>query len=239
MRTPKGKSAWEDAYDTILQQILTLQIQPGEVVTELSLAERTGLGRTPVREALKRLEQEGLIVTTNRTKHVYILTIKEVKEIFELKRCIEASATRWAIAKGKESDFQRLRNILSELKAIAAKRPTDDEHEEDWLAEWLEKDKQLHDQIFEMADNKQASQLITILNTKWHRLKLGILTMEGRTEKSIIEHEKFVHAILNRDADSAEIAIKEHLNNLERMLIKMMKLFHYPTALSTTSSKNR
>lgn len=226
--SPKRKKAWEKAYETVLQLILNLQIKPGEVVTELSLSDRTGFGRTPVREALKRLEQEGLIITTNRTKRIYILTIKEIEEIFDLKICVEAAISRWAITKGKERDFKKLENILNGLRAIAAKRPNDERHEEEWLKEWLEKDEQLHHHLFKMADNKRAEQLIKNLNTQWHRLKLGILAMEGRIEKSILEHEKFVNAILRRDANAAEEATKEHLQNLEKMLVKMMKLFNYP-----------
>jgi GntR family transcriptional regulator, rspAB operon transcriptional repressor len=226
----RPQKAWEQAYELIEQQILNLQIEPGEVVTEISLAERLGIGRTPVREALKKLEEKGLIITHNGRKRVYILTIREIDEIFDLKVCIEGGTARWAALRGQEEDFAALEKIMGEMKGFVGQRPPDERGEAEWLKKWLEIDKRLHGLLFRMAHNRKSESLIKSLNTQWHRLKVGILTMEGRIEKAVLEHEKFVQAILNRDASAAEKAMKEHLENLRKELVKLLKIFHYPTA---------
>lgn len=223
------KKAWEQAYETLENLILTGRIEPGEVVTEISLSERLGIGRTPVREALKKLEQKGLIDTQNGRKRVYILSIREIDEIFDLKVCIEGGIASWAAIRGREDDFETLKKIMEEMKAFVTQRPNDENEEQKWLAHWLEIDKRLHGTLFIMAYNRKSEDIIKNLNTQWHRLKVGILTMEGRIQKAVVEHERFVQAVLNRDPRGAEEAMKEHLENLRRELIKLLKLFHYPS----------
>jgi DNA-binding GntR family transcriptional regulator len=223
-----SKKAWEEAYETILDQILTLQIKPGEAVTEIALSDRLGIGRTPVREALKRLEQEGLIVTHNQRKRVYILSIREIEEIFDLKTAIEGSIARWATERGTDAQFADLQRIQDALDGFRAARETDDKAEEAWLTDWLDLDRGLHAHLFQMAENHRAEGVIKNLNVQWHRLKVGILAMEGRIDRTVAEHQKFVEAILARDPAAAEQAMAEHLQNLKRELVKLLKVYHYP-----------
>ena len=81
----KNGNSVQEAYDAIQGLILSSKIEPEQVITELGLSEQLKIGRTPVREAIKILEQEGLIVRENRRKRVYLLTIKEAQEIFDIK----------------------------------------------------------------------------------------------------------------------------------------------------------
>ena len=223
-----SKKAWEEAYDVIQDQILTLQIKPGEAVTEIALSDKLGIGRTPVREALKRLEQEGLIVTHNQRKRVYVLSIREVEEIFDLKTAIEGSVARWATERGKEEDFTELRILQEEIKLFLSARAADPQDEEAWLQKWLDLDRTLHAHLFKMAENHRSEGVIKNLNVQWHRLKVGILAMEGRIDRTVAEHQRFIEAILARDPDAAETAMKEHLQNLKRELVKLLKVYHYP-----------
>jgi len=227
---PKSKKRqnWQDAYNAIQNSILSSTIKPGELITEIGMAEQLGIGRTPVREALHKLEQEGLIVTENQRKRVYILTIKEVEEIFDIKMSLESSIAGWAAERGDEADLQELSAVIKEMKRIAAEKPEDEDEEEKWFVTWMKKDNQFHDLLFRMANNNKAEQIILNLNKQWHRLKVGILAMEGRIERSVLEHEKITEAILKRDASGAAEAMQAHLNNLKRMLVKLLKVFHYP-----------
>lgn len=224
-----SKKAWESAYEIIEKLILTSDIKPGEVVTEISLSERLNIGRTPVREALKKLEERGLIETTNGRKSVYLLSIKQVDEIFDIKVCIEGGIAKWAAIRGEEKDFEALEKIMDEMKVFVSQIPHDrSEHEaETVLNKWLDIDKRLHGTLFKMAKNSKSEEIIRNLNTHWHRWKVGLLTMEGRIEKAVVEHERFVLAILNRNPATAEEAMKEHMENLRRELIKLLKLFNY------------
>ena len=96
MKGLKTKNTVETAYINILDNIIHRNLKPGEVVTENSLAEKYGLGRTPIREALKKLELEGLIVTENRTKKIYYLSPEDLEDIFNIKIVLESAIARWA-----------------------------------------------------------------------------------------------------------------------------------------------
>ncbi|MFN4145467.1 MAG: GntR family transcriptional regulator [Runella sp.] len=226
--TVVNKKAWQEAYEVILEKILNLDIKPGEAVTEIALSEQFGIGRTPMREALKRLEQEGLIVTHNGRKRVYILTINEIEEIFDLKGAIEGYVAKWAAQRGSDDDFAELRIIQEEIKLFLSHRATESKEEDKWLEEWLELDRRLHDHLFKMANNKRAESVVKNLNVQWHRLKVGILAMEGRIDKTVAEHQQFVSAIVEKKADLAEKLMTEHLDNLKRELVKLLRVYHYP-----------
>lgn len=221
---------WENAYYSIKEKILKRQIKSGQVVTELSLAEQIGYGRTPVREALKKLEQEGLIYTTNRTKRAYLLTVKEIEEIFDIKMCIESAMVKKAIEKGSTEDFIQLDILLYEFKQISENRPKNSDNEKEWMKEWMAKDEELHSHIFKMANNKRAGQLIESLDEQWHKLRLGIVAIEGRIEKSKREHQDFVQAILDKDTKKAAEAMGDYLLNLKKTIVKLMNYFEYPVA---------
>lgn len=225
----QSKKAREEAYEIIEKLILTSEIKPGEMVTETSLSERLNIGRTPVREALKKLEERGLIETNNGRKSVFVFSIKQVDEIFDLKVCIEGGIAKWAAIRGEEKDFEVLEKILDEMKVFVSQiLPNKNESEaETVLNKWLDIDKRLHSTLFKMAKSRKSEEIIKNLNTQWHRWKVGILTIEGRIEKAVGEHERFVLAILNRNPVLAEEAMKEHMENLRRELIKLLKIFNY------------
>lgn len=223
-----SKKAWEEAYSVIQQQILSLQIKPGEAVTEIALSDRLGIGRTPVREALKRLEQEGLIITHNQRKRVYILSIREIEEIFDLKTAIESNVAKWAAQRGSEEEFIDLHGIQREMEVFLAERASGQKQEDEWLQTWLSIDLRLHAQLFKMAASHRSEVIIQNLNRQWHRLKVGILAMEGRIDKTVLEHQKFVGAILQKDPAAAQRLMEEHLENLKRELVKLLKVYHYP-----------
>ena len=103
-RSSNRKKAWEEAYNYVKKLILSTKLKPGEIISEQSLAEELGISRTPVREALRKLEQEGLIVSNKRRKQVFILTMKDMEEIFDIKEVLESNIARWAAEKGKDEE---------------------------------------------------------------------------------------------------------------------------------------
>ena len=220
--------AWEVAYERIKDLILGMEFKPGDIVSENRMAQRLGISRTPVREALKRLEQEGLIISSNRRKRVYVLTVQEIEEIFDLKKVLEASIARWAAERGSEEDLRELAGIFEAMERIVEGKPEEASELEEWKHAWLEEDRKYHEQLFAMAGNRRAAQIVRSLNTYWHRLRLGIVAIEGRIEVSEGEHRKITEAVCGRDPEAAERAASAHLDNLKNMLVGIMKVFHYP-----------
>lgn len=228
-KTPKNGRAKRIAYDTIKQLIMNADLRPGQAVTEIGLSQQLGISRTPIREALGDLEQEGLIITTKRRKRVYMLSVREVEELFDLKIEIEGAVARWAAQRGSAKQFVRLQSISKRMNNLAAKRPSTEAKESHWLEQWLAIDEELHRTLFEAAGNQRARQTVLTLNVQWHQLKVGMLTLEGRVEKSAVEHERIVAAVCAQKAAEARKRMQTHLQNVKRELIKIMKFAHYPS----------
>ena len=229
-RRPKKKS-WEEAYDYIKNKIFKMKLKPGEMVSEYSLAKELNMSRTPVREALKKLEQEGLIISSpNGRKRVFILTIKDINDIFDLKETLEVSIVRWATERGSEEDIEKLRKVVEEMVRISREkqRYLKENAEEKWLKEWMEVDVQFHELLYKMAGNKRAELFVKNLNDQWQRLRQAILVIEGRIEKSSEEHREIFQSIAKRDVKAAEEAMLSHLRNIRRMLLSVMKAFNFP-----------
>ena len=229
MEAPPVKE-FDKAYQSIRELIVSMKINPGDAITELALAEQLAMGRTPVREALKRLEQDGLITTQNGRKTVYTLSIAEVAEIFDLKITLESAVAGWAAERGNPTDRASLKTVLNELQELARHPPADVWQDTDspFLQHWLDTDRRLHQLLFRMAGNGRAEEVIQKLNMQWHRLRVGMYTIEGRIERGFAEHETFVQAVLAGDAEAARQTMSHHLTNLKSELLRLMRVFQYP-----------
>ena len=225
----KNGRAKQRAYEKIKGLILSANLQPGQAVTETALSKDLGLSRTPVREALHELEREGLVITKNRRKRVHMLTVSDIEDIFDLKIEIESVVAGWAAQRGSKNQFQQLDKISNQMQRLARLRPGSERKEQAWLNKWLVADRKLHALLFQMAHNKRARQIIENFNSQWHQMKLGMLALEGRIEKSAVEHERIVRAVCAQRPVQAEKQMRTHLQNLKKELVKIMKLAHYPS----------
>ena len=152
-----------------------------------------------------------------------------MEEIFDLKIEIESAVAGWAAQRGSKKQFGQLDKISNQMKRLARRRPGDERKQEAWLGKWLVADRGLHALLFAMAGNERARQIIQNFNSQWHQLKLGILTLEGRVEKSAVEHERIVQEVCARRPAKAQRQMRTHLQNLRRELVKIMKLADYPS----------
>ncbi|MDY7027901.1 MAG: GntR family transcriptional regulator [Spirochaetota bacterium] len=224
------EKAWQKAYEYIKEKILTIEIPQGATISEVALAEEIGISRTPIREAIKKLEQEGLIVTENRRKRVYILRIEEIKEIFELKYAIEGEMCALAAQRATVSQINEMQKLLDKMQQFQDSEDLENSSDEHHLIHtWLELDNQFHKLIFNMSGNKKAEVIINQLNFQWHRLRLGLLAMEGRLAKSVNEHIALGSAILDKNPEKAKDIMYQHLSKLEKTIEGIMRIFHYPS----------
>lgn len=224
----KGKNAKNGAYEQIQNLILGMDIRPGETITEIALSNRLGIGRTPVREALKKLEQEGLVITVNRRKKVYVLTVKELEEIFEIKVCLESRVASKAAKKISPAEAKHLSKILADMKAASELVINSEEDEKKRLDTWMEADGKLHHALFQIADNAKVEAIANNLDLQWQRLRLGMYTLEGRIQRSYLEHELIINEILDKKPKEAGQAMDSHLTNVKNELVKLFRMFNYP-----------
>ena len=232
MKRESKRNAWEKAYTAIRDRILNMDLKPGQLVSEVILSKELGISRTPIREAFKKLEQEGLIINQNHRKRVYILTIRELEEIFDMKCAVEGYIAYLAALRKEPSQEVRLRAVMDRMEQFpignGSAAFTEGDHHQRIMA-WLEVDEAFHDILYEMAKNRRAQEYIQNLNRQWHRLRMGINAMEGRIEKSIKEHLDLGKTILAGDAEGARVQMVHHLENLKRSIISIMSYFHYPS----------
>jgi len=222
-----NKSTFKEAYSLILEEILNGTLRPGEVITEVDLAGRYGISRTPVREALSRFQFEGLISTSNRTKRIYSLSSYDIEEIFEMKELIEGNVAKLAAERITDKQAKDLQRVVRGMKRLSKKNPENESEEMELLDTWLDLDKQFHEIIFTAAGNKRAQQYIQLLNLQWHRLNAGLIAIEGRISKAITEHEDIADAITERNPEKARSTMVEHLESLKKVIIKLMAAFGY------------
>jgi len=204
----------EQAYDYVKAQIMNLELKPGQYITDSQVASELNVSRTPVREALRRLEQEGLLVNqARRGWKVYALSLEDIHEIFDIKASLEGMLARRAAACQDEELRQSLREAMEGMKRAA--RTSDGDA-------WLEADFQLHRVIFSMGGNERATGIIQNLNDQWHRVRIGFLAMQGRIERSNPEHEAVVDTILSGDGQEAERLMRIHLDNVRDELVRLL-----------------
>lgn len=202
------------AYDYIREKIITLGFKPGQYITDTDIAGELKISRTPVREAFYRLEKEGLLVNeARRGWRVYTLSLEDIHDIFDIKEAVEGMIAHKAAACEDEDLRAGLLRYLEDMRAAAEAGDT---------TAWLNADIGLHAVLFDMAGNERAARIVANLNDQWHRLRIGFATLQGRTKRSVREHEAFVSAILGGDGESAEKYLRQHLNRVRAELVQLL-----------------
>lgn len=204
----------DQAYEYVKGRIMNLDLKPGQYLTDSQVAKDLEFSRTPVREALRRLEQEGLLINKGRRGwKVYTLSLKDIHDVFDLKEAIEGMVARRAA----QCQDEELRAALSKaLKDMQQAEATGD------VDAWYEADTRLHAVMCRMAANERATRMIENLNVQWHRVRIGFVAIQGRISRSNTEHEAIVTHILAGDGDEAERLIREHLNNVRGELVSAL-----------------
>jgi DNA-binding GntR family transcriptional regulator len=193
-------------YEEVRQAIIDLRLKPGEPLREATMAEQLGVSKTPVREALARLEQEGLVETTSfKGAVVSGYSPQDLKEIYELRELLEGVAARTAAASASDETLDRLNALVAESR----QRRADDDL--DGLAALLG---EFDRAIYEQVDNVRIRALIENLTA--HLTRIGRLTEEipGRVKASVEEHAAIVEAIAAHDVDGAERAMRAHIRSV-------------------------
>lgn len=204
----------EDAYLFVKSKIVNLGYKPGEYITDLQIAESLDISRTPVREAFRILEREGLLVyEPKRGWKVYSLTLNDINEIFEIKINLESLLSRKAAKCTDEILRKKLKDTIDAMRKAA---------DSDDVDAWVNLDQDLHRLIFMMANNQRAMNFIENLNDQWNRLRVGFSARTGRIGRSIGEHEKMVDAILEGNCEKAEQETVAHLNLVRDELISLL-----------------
>jgi DNA-binding GntR family transcriptional regulator len=199
----------DQVYQELKQAIVDLRLQPGQALREATLSAQLGVSKTPVREALVRLQEEGLVtIEPYRGATVSSYAHDDLVEIYELREILEGACARYAATSMTAANHAELQRIVkasqSALKARKADRDT-------VLA-------QLFDDFDECLLQQMANSRIRGLleNLRCHVVRIGRLTVTipGRLEQSVAQHAEIAEAIRSHDPDAAEAAMRHHVRSV-------------------------
>ena len=195
------------AYNAIKRQIVTLKLPPGSVVDETALQAELGLGRTPIREALKQLERDRLItIIPRRGTFVTDVEIADLVPLYESRAVLEAYIARTAAERGKHHHWQQMQAILDE--AMAA----EDRLEADTL---LEVDRLCHEIMYEAANHIYLTDTLIMLYAQSQRLWHKYLPSSDDLRSAIATHQAILDALRSGDGDRAARLVKAHINDFQ------------------------
>lgn len=203
-------------FNTLRQAILTGELKPGERLMEIHLANRLGVSRTPIREAIRKLELEGLVtMIPRRGAEVAQITEKSMKDVLEVRRTLDALSAELAC--------ERISKEEEELLAKACRDFEDAVKTKD--AKIIAKaDVALHDIIAAATGNQRLIQLINNLAEQMYRYRFEYIKDASQHERIIKEHRVIYDSIVKKDKEAASNMAKTHIDNQEKAVINRIRL---------------
>ena len=203
------KAAQRDAYDMILQAIDVGVFKPGDRLVESDLAERFGVSRTPIREALQRLETQSLLARDGRSLIVASLDHNEMSELYTVRSELEGLAARLAARHAAEEEVQVLLDMIDEDTLLLGDP-----------AAMARANRRFHRQIHLASHNRFLVQQLDLVYRSMALMASTSLAAEGRGETALEEHRAIVAAVANRDEQAAYDALKLHISRAFQTRLK-------------------
>lgn len=200
------------AYDYLSNSIINNQFQPGQPIIEQEISKTLGTSRTPVREALKQLESEGLVRhIQGRGTFVSQVTTQDVEEIFDLREMLEVLALQGAWGKIRDDEIEELVKFLSSLDA---KCSSDD---------FYESDRRFHDLIVRNGGNYRLESFLNNINAQIERIRRISSLTPQRLGKSKAEHLEIIYALKERNLTKTEELLRMHIRNVRASAIEVCR----------------
>ncbi len=206
--------------EAIREAIINGDLKPRERLMEIQLAEELGVSRTPIREALRKLEMEGFIVMVPR-KGAYVadLSFKDIADVFEIRSALESLAAGLAAERITDEELEEMERLLVEkAEAIAANN----------IDKLIDVDTKFHEAIYKASRNERLSNIINNLREQIQRFRATTLAYPGRMKTSLDEHRGIVEALQARDIQLSSQLAGEHIENAENSMIESIKMEGLP-----------
>ena len=202
-------------FQTLRQAILTGEFMPGERLMEISLAKRLGVSRTPVREAIRKLELEGLVVMIPRKgAEVAKITVSDLKDVLAVRCHLEEFAASIACDRITEEEKEQLK-VAQEAFEEAVRQKD--------LKMIAQRDVEFHDVIFNATKNKRLLQIINNLREQIYRYRIEYIKDFDYHDTLIREHREIMRTILEGNKKEAEKIMNTHIYNQENIVIRNLK----------------
>lgn len=197
--------------ETLREAIINGVLKPGERLMEIQLAEELGVSRTPVREAIRKLELEGFVIMIpRRGTYVADLSIKDINEVFEVRTALDVLAAGLAAERITDEELEQMERLLVHIGEYIEKEDMD---------KIVEADSQFHDILYRASRNDRLVQIINNLREQLTRFRSISMSYPGRLKNTLEEHSRLVEALAMRDVHLAEKLSTEHMENSEQTLL--------------------
>jgi len=201
-------------FNTLRQGILTGELKPGERLMEIPLAERLGVSRTPIREAIRMLELEGLVTMVPRKgAEVARISVKDLKDVLEVRKVLESLATRLACERITEEQKESLKLAAKEFENITSSGNA--------TAIALA-DVKFHDEILNASGNSRLIQMVNNLAERIYRYRLEYIKDEKNHKRLIEEHALIMKYVIAQNADEAIKYSEIHIDNQEESVLNQL-----------------
>ncbi len=202
-------------FRTLRQSILTGELKPGERLMEIHLADKLGVSRTPIREAIRQLELEGLVVMLpRRGAQVAHITEKSMSDVLEVRLALDELAVKLACERITDEEIECLREAC--LKFEEAVDSAD-------IRNITSADVAFHDIIFKASRNKRLVQMVNNLAEQMYRYRFEYIKDDSGWQSLITEHRMITDAIAMRDPELSARAIHVHIKNQENSIIRTIR----------------
>ena len=189
-------------FNTLRQAILTGELKPGERLMEIHLANKLGVSRTPIREAIRKLELEGLVtMIPRRGAEVAQITEKSMNDVLEVRRAMDALCVELACDRIFEAAVK-----TDDIKQIA------------------QADVALHDIIVQATGNQRLIQLVNNLSEQMYRYRFEYIKDFSQHERLVEEHKVIYESIVKKDKETASNMAKVHIDNQKKAIIRQIRL---------------
>ena len=205
----------DTAYEWLLSEITGFRVRSGAPLSENRIATQLGISRTPVREALQRLEKEGLVKRTDSARFtVSQLTIQEVNDACDLLEALDTYVCRKASSLLTEADIELLTASVAEMQRAAA---ADDRES------WSAADLAFHRTVNTIANNQLVADTVKETRRRIQRFWMRAASLQSRLEACSQEHLVLANAIIAKDYPAIEPAVKEHIGHMRGRMIEMLE----------------
>ena len=199
-------------FKTLREAILKGDLAPGERLMEIKLANQLGVSRTPIREAIRKLELEGLVVMVPRKgAEVAKITEKDLRDVLEVRASLEELAISLACERITDEKIAELKEALEQFRTVIKGKD---------VTKIAQMDVALHDVIFEATQNARLVQMVNNLREQMYRYRLEYLKDFSTHSRLDEEHVKIFEAVSARDIERATALIREHIYNQEVTVVK-------------------
>ena len=211
----KNESLADKVFEQLESDILGGKYAAGDIVTEIGLSNEFQVSRTPIREAIRRLEQENLVSESGKGIKIPGISYKDLSDIYEIRMRIEGLAARFAAENITDEDLEKLSEVLDLQEFYTSKQK---------MNNVKDADSNFHDIIYHCCGSATLTDILGSLHRKIQMQRKSSLENKSRAVDAVKEHREIYEALKRRDADLAEALTVQHIKNAKENLKNILSI---------------